>query len=69
MEGEADLFFPPEFLTTVAEIADAKKKRRLSEAHRAHLIEAGKVGRDALKKWQKERAQVQNLTQIDVISS
>jgi hypothetical protein len=45
----------------------AHKKRQLSEAYRARLIEAGKVGREALPKWQKERVQAQNLAPNETI--
>lgn len=55
-DGEAELLFPSELLATVAEMAGARKKRQLSKEHRAKLIEAGKVGREALKKWQTERS-------------
>jgi len=34
-DGEAVIYFPLEVLPTVAELAGAKKKRRLSEAHKA----------------------------------
>jgi hypothetical protein len=54
--GEAVLYFPPELLELAAELAGARKRRQLSEEHRAKLVEAGKVGREALKKWQKERS-------------
>jgi hypothetical protein len=37
-------------------MAGGRKRRQLSEEHRAKLVEAGKVGREALKKWQKERS-------------
>ena len=56
LDGEAVLFFPPELLEKVAEMAGGRKRRQLSEDHRAKLIEAGKVGRDALQKWQVERS-------------
>jgi hypothetical protein len=56
LDGEAVLFFAPALLEKVAEMAGARKKRQLSEGHRAKLIEAGKVGREALKKWQTERS-------------
>jgi hypothetical protein len=56
LDGEAVLFFPPALLEKVAEMAGARKKRQLSEEHRRKLIEAGKVGRGALKKWQAERS-------------
>jgi len=66
-DGEADLFFPPELLATVAEMAGARKKRQLSEENRSKLIAAGKVGRDALKKWREQRAQAQDLAQNEAI--
>jgi hypothetical protein len=56
LDGEAVLFFPPALLEMVAEMAGARKKRQLSEEHRSKLIEAGKSGREALKKWQVERS-------------
>jgi hypothetical protein len=59
LDGEAVLFFPPELLATVAEMAGARKKRILTGDQRAKLIEAGKPGIDALKKWREQRAQVQ----------
>ncbi len=63
MDGEAVLYFPPELLSTVAEMAGARKKRILTEEQRAALIERGKAGREALKRWQKQRVQLQNSTQ------
>ncbi len=56
LQGEAVLYFTVELLELVAELAGGRKKRQLSEEHRAKLIEAGKVGREALQKWQKERS-------------
>jgi hypothetical protein len=57
MDGwEVVLYFPVELLHIVAERAGGRKKRQLSEDHRAKLVEAGKVGREALQKWQKERS-------------
>jgi hypothetical protein len=44
-EGEARLFFPLEALTQVAALAEARRRRRLSEEQRVKLIEAGKVHR------------------------
>jgi len=41
-DGEAVIYFPLEVLPTVAELAGAMKKRRLSEAHKAKLAEAGR---------------------------
>ena len=56
LDGEAVLFFPPALLEKVAEMAGARKKRQLSAEHRKKLVTAGKVGREALKKWQAERS-------------
>jgi hypothetical protein len=42
-DGEAIIYFPVEVLPRVAEIAGARKKRQLSEAHRAKLAEVGKA--------------------------
>lgn len=67
MDGEVSLFFPPSCLEIVATLAGARKKRILTEEQRAALIEVGKAGRDALKKWREQRAQVQDLTQIETI--
>jgi len=39
LEGEAVLYFPPEVLVQVAELAGARKRRTLSEAHKAKLAE------------------------------
>jgi hypothetical protein len=41
-DGEADIYFPLESLPQVAELAGAKRKRRLSDEHRAKLAEVGK---------------------------
>lgn len=41
MDGEAVIYFPLEALPQVAEMAFARKKRRLSENHRKRLVEAG----------------------------
>ena len=42
-DGEAVIYFPPEVLPQVAELAGAKKRRRLSEEHKAKLAEVGKA--------------------------
>jgi hypothetical protein len=42
-DGEAVLYFPPAAIHTVADLAGARKKRRLSEEHRGRLAEAGKA--------------------------
>jgi hypothetical protein len=56
LDGEAVLFFPPALLEKVAAMAGARRKRQLSAEHRKKLVAAGKVGREALKKWQAERS-------------
>jgi hypothetical protein len=69
MDGEAVLSFPAEaeLLDIVAKMAGGRKKRILTEEQRARLIEAGKSGRDALKKWRDQRAQAQDSTQNEAI--
>ena len=42
-DGEAVIYFPPEVLPQVAELAGARKRRRLSEEHKAKLAEVGKT--------------------------
>ena len=42
-DGEAVIYFPSEVLFAVAGMARAKKKRYLSEEHKAKLAEAGKA--------------------------
>jgi hypothetical protein len=70
MDGEAVLYFPAEaeLLDIVAKMAGGRKKRILTGDQRARLIEAGKSGRDALKKWRDQRAQGQDSTQNEAIS-
>jgi hypothetical protein len=41
-DGEAVIYFPLESLQQVAELAGAKRKRRLSEEEKAKLVEMGK---------------------------
>jgi hypothetical protein len=48
-------------------MAGGRKKPILTEEQRARLIEAGKAGRDALKKWRDQRAQGQDLTLNEAI--
>jgi hypothetical protein len=69
LDGEAILFFPPEVLALVAEMAGARKRRVLTEEQRDNLIEAGKSGRDALRKWREQRAQGHDSTQNEAIST
>jgi hypothetical protein len=45
VDGEATIYFSPELVHIVAEIAGARKKRRLSEAHKAKLAEANQAYR------------------------
>ena len=42
-DGEAEIYFTKEALPTVAEMAGARRRRRLSEEHRAKLAEVGKA--------------------------
>jgi len=44
-DGEAVIYFPPDAVHIVAEIAGARKKRRLSPEAKARLIERGKAHR------------------------
>jgi hypothetical protein len=68
LDGEAILFFPPEVLALVAGMAGARKRRVLTEEQRDRLLEAGKPGIAALKKWREQRAQGQDSTQNEVFS-
>jgi hypothetical protein len=69
MDGEVVLYFQAEtvLLEIVAGMAGGRKKRILTEEHRARLIEVGKSGRDALKIWRDQRVQAQDLTQNEAI--
>jgi len=40
-EGEAEIFFPLELVFKVADLAGARRRRQLSDEHRAKLVEAG----------------------------
>jgi hypothetical protein len=44
-DGEAVIYFPIEAVHIVAELARARKKRRLSEAHKAKLAESNQAYR------------------------
>lgn len=59
--------FQGEVRPLVAEMADARQRQVLIEEQRTKLIEAGKAGRDALKKWHEQRAQGQDSTQNEAI--
>jgi hypothetical protein len=54
-------------LSLAAKIAGGRKKRILTEDQSARLIEVGKAGRDALKRWRDQRAQGQDSTQNGAI--
>jgi len=41
-DGEAEIYFPLEVVSQVAELAGARRRRRLSGEHRAKLAEVGK---------------------------
>lgn len=42
-DGEAEIYFPLDSLPQVAELARARRRRGLSEVHRAELAEVGKA--------------------------
>jgi hypothetical protein len=69
MDGEVVLYFPAEarLLNIVARMAGGRKKRILSEEQRARLIEAGKAGRDALKRWRDQRVRGRDSNQDETI--
>jgi len=56
-DKEVVIHFPPEALHQICELAGGRRKRVLTEEQRAALIERGKSGREALLKYQKQRAQ------------
>jgi len=45
LDGEAEIYFPLEVVSQVAELAGARRKRRLSEEHKAKLAESNKAHR------------------------
>lgn len=45
LDGEAVLYFPPDLVRTVAEMAGARKRRQLSPEAKAKLAERGKAYR------------------------
>jgi hypothetical protein len=63
-DGEAVIYFPKELLHQVAEMAEARIKRRLSPEARANLAERGRV---ALEKYRKTNYQGENLPQISPV--
>jgi hypothetical protein len=64
MDGEAELYFPPELLHQVAEMAGARIKRRLSPEARLKVAERGRA---ALEKYRKTNYQGENLPQISPV--
>lgn len=64
MDGETDLFFPDRLLPLAAEMAKARKKRRLSPEHRARLVAAGRNSRF---NWKKPGAQGEKTAQNEAI--
>jgi len=61
MDGEAVLYFPPELLDRVAEMAEARVKRVLSPEAK---IKAAERGRAALERYRKANQQGANYPQI-----
>ncbi|MFZ5447883.1 MAG: hypothetical protein ACOZFS_04510 [Thermodesulfobacteriota bacterium] len=48
--GEAEIFFPPTAFHTVAPLAGARKKKRLSPEHKARLAEQGRANLEHYRK-------------------
>jgi hypothetical protein len=65
-DGEAEIYFPLEVLPTVAELAGAKRRRRLSEEDRAKLVEVGQIYRFKPKNYGANGAK--NGDDLDVLS-
>lgn len=63
-DGEAVIYFPPELLHQVAEMAEARVRRRLSPEARAQLAARGRA---ALEKYRKTNHQGENLPQISAV--
>ena len=63
-DGEAVIYFPPELLQQVADMAEARVKRRLSPEARARLAERGRA---ALEKYRKTNYQGENLLQFSPV--
>jgi hypothetical protein len=63
-DGEAVIYFPPELLHQVAEMAEARVKRRLSPEARARVAERGRA---ALEKYRKTNYQNENLPQVSPV--
>lgn len=61
MDGEAVLYFPIEAIHIVAGLAGARRRRRLSEAHKAKLVDANRAFRF---KPKIDASEVQETTQI-----
>lgn len=60
-DGEAIVYFPPELVDIVAEMAGARKKRRLSAEARAKLAERGIA---ALESYRNRNVESEKTTQI-----
>jgi hypothetical protein len=50
MDGEADVFSPARLLPLVAELAGARRRRRLTPEARAQLVERGRAALETLRK-------------------
>ena len=64
MDGEAVLYFPPELLHQVAEMAGARVKRRLSPEARIKVAERGRA---ALEKYRQTNCQGEDLPPIRLV--
>jgi hypothetical protein len=64
-DGEAEIYFTKEALSTVAELAGAKKKKQLSPEQKAALTQGGAAHRF---KGQKDGAGMEKTTQIEAFS-
>jgi hypothetical protein len=68
LNGEAELLFPPELLSTVAGMAGARKRRKLSEAQKAAMaLGRQKAGLVRDEKGRIVHSQAQNTTQNGAI--
>jgi hypothetical protein len=66
MDGEAVLYFPPELLHQVAEMAGVRVKRRLSPEARLKVAERCRV---ALEKYRKTNCQRENLSPMSPVQA
>jgi hypothetical protein len=65
-DGEAEIYFPLEVLPVVAELAGAKRRRRLSDDHKAKLAEVGRAHRFKPKDYGSNGAE--NGADLDVLA-